>query len=488
MSKINRLTHRVLMPQDKEIIRILGCSEREYRDFLRAAEDLSRQEIGSGEIKCFIDPATASFLINLAVGLAFSALSLLLAPSPPKQRQPVRIKTKQVDGQDIVRGDSFGAKSGFDSVQNVVEMGSIIPMVYAKREVVDGDVYGGIRVNTNLIWSQMLSFGGNQMFRGIFLLGQGGAMQVDPRQWGLGDNLLNNYGLDSDGDDSGRVSFYFRPGGGRITTGDHIAGRKPSEDEGATGSDIYRVKNQSNSLTATLTSATAKPSNQTQFGLYEPIGTCLSFRRNPTFRPAVSPELFPFNQGKLSYVACTTDPQGLVERWKDKSSFHNRVEWEGKSGTFGLDRGDVVRLRLARSTDADHKFKKVVESNPVDPQDQKQKAAKGKVDCADVASSISGRQAAYDESLVVGDKYMIGRAIGICIRREDGQFVSDADVEGKSRGNTTWADFRIIKPGVAQSEPIYNQTEDDSPQEGATAHGDEQLADLQAGRSQRVAG
>ena len=50
-------------------------------------------------------------------------------------------------------------------------MGNVIPIVYRRHEK-DGSTYGGIRVNTNLLWSQVLSVGGGQFFRGIFLVAE----------------------------------------------------------------------------------------------------------------------------------------------------------------------------------------------------------------------------------------------------------------------------------------------------------------------------
>ena len=36
-------------------------------------------------------------------------------------------------------------KAGFDSLQNVVELGSCIPLIYSRRETIDGVTYSGIR-------------------------------------------------------------------------------------------------------------------------------------------------------------------------------------------------------------------------------------------------------------------------------------------------------------------------------------------------------
>ena len=97
---------------------------------------------------------------------------MLLAPKSQEPEEANYEETK-VDGQDVIRKDRFAPKNGFNSVQNVVELGSVVPIVYAKKETIGGKQYGGIRVNTNMLWSQLLSIGGGQFFRGIFFVGEG---------------------------------------------------------------------------------------------------------------------------------------------------------------------------------------------------------------------------------------------------------------------------------------------------------------------------
>ena len=118
------------------------------------------------------EPAAFFRFWHLVIGIALSAAAAhclhLNHQSGKRQEQE-----KRVGGQDFVSGQRSAPTSGFDSVQNVVEIGSTIPLVYANRRFVDGKFYGGVRVNTNLLWSQLLSIGGGQLLRGIFLVGEG---------------------------------------------------------------------------------------------------------------------------------------------------------------------------------------------------------------------------------------------------------------------------------------------------------------------------
>ena len=97
-------------------------------------------------------------------------------------------------------------------------MGSVVPIIYCKRE---GE-YGGLRVNTNLLWSQVLSVGGGQFFKGLFLVGEAG-VEIDYEQIALGNNTLASYELIEDAE-AGRVTLYYDNEGGRISFADYKRG------------------------------------------------------------------------------------------------------------------------------------------------------------------------------------------------------------------------------------------------------------------------
>ena len=146
---------------------VLEMSEEQYRWFVRQA--ILNSKVRPGDPTAFIG---IGFIVKLIIGLALSYIGSLLQKKP---EAPPQIETRNVQGQTIVRADEFAPKAGFDSVQNVVQLGSTVPLVYANRQVINGVAYGGIRVNTNLLWSQLYSVGGGQMLRAIFLVGEGTA-------------------------------------------------------------------------------------------------------------------------------------------------------------------------------------------------------------------------------------------------------------------------------------------------------------------------
>ena len=191
----------VLLPQDREIMALTGLSESEYRQFVRDIQKYSRIKPGT-----IVNIGVDVLLLYLVIGAALSYGATLLMPKP-RQPQQANVTTNTIQGQDIVNGARYTPKSGFDSVQNVVELGSVIPLVYAKRQVIDGVSYGGCRVNTNLLWSQIYSVGGGQLLRAMFLVSEGAINSVDSQQFAIGNNLLTNYDLA--GSNHGRITIYY---------------------------------------------------------------------------------------------------------------------------------------------------------------------------------------------------------------------------------------------------------------------------------------
>ena len=179
--------HVVLLPQDKEIMTLTGMDETQYRWFCRQA--ILHSKLRPGEPTAFL----VSFIVSLVVGIALSYIASLLAPKP--KQPPGQPEIKDVQGQTLVNGARFTPKTGFDSVQNVVELGSTIPLVYAKRQSINGQGFGGVRVNTNMLFSQLYSVSGGQLLRALFLIGEGSIEGIDPTQFAIGNNLISGYDL-----------------------------------------------------------------------------------------------------------------------------------------------------------------------------------------------------------------------------------------------------------------------------------------------------
>ena len=403
---------------------LTGMSEQEYRWFVR--ECAKHSKLRPGE-PVALDPGTIGLILTV-VGLLLQVAGALLAPKPKDQEDKTPTE-ETIEGQNVVRRDRFAPKSGFDSFQNVVDMGSVVPIVYCKREKIGDVTYGGLRVNTNLLWSQVLSVGGGQFFRGIFLVGEA-PVTLEHRQIALGNNTLASYELKKDAE-AGRLTLYASDDGGRIKEDDYELGVIPANDVGNfDDADIYEVESRPDFCQA------LQPSNQVEFGVYSHIGNNFGYKLG---EPHVASTHW--QQGNPNFERQQNN-QKMADAYKGAATFHTRAGFtelngtEGTNDTESVQIDDVLTYRIFGDTDKDLKFDGTGGGSGQEAAD---------ANCRDVATSIASIQRAYDELINVGDMYRAGSATVICTFREE-PFVSDVDYDGN--GNNMRAEFTVIKPGA----------------------------------------
>ena len=430
----------ILLPQDREIMAATGMTEEEYRWFVKEA--IKNSKIRPSD-PVAIDPLTLT-IINLALGLLLTGVAYLITPKPSQEKDNEVKQKPDVDGQDIVRRDRYTPKTGFDSVQQVVELGSVIPIIYAKRE----GQFGGIRVNTNMLWSQLLSVGGGQFIKTLHLISEGGrGFRIDEEQTAMGNNLLGSYELRKNAT-TGRVTFYFDATGGRLSSNDYELGVIPENDPGASyPSDIYTFETQPYFCQAVL------PSNQTEFGVYSIIGNNLGYKLGESFKPQVYHDVIA-DEGRF-------DNQALVDAMKESMCNSTRAGLIRKNGVaanglVSLAEDDTVTYKIYSSSFEDAEL----ETQRSQAGDQPPGVARFE----DIASSIASAQRNYDELINVGDFYKIGSAIGVCIQRSGDNFISEAELTDDGKAQDVEAVFRIIEPGRVHIWP-ESTLDDDDPRE-----------------------
>ena len=427
----------VLLPEDKELIKLAGWTEAEYREFVRYCNSATRITPGT-PVAIGLD----IILLQIGIALVLSAITYFLTPKPKtgSRNNVAQPTTTQVQGQDIVSGARYAPKAGFDSIQNVVEMGSVVPLVYARRETIGDTTYGGVRVNTNLLWSQILSLGGDQLFRGIFLVGEGdnraNSMEIDPQQFALGNNLLGNYNLAQNS--TSRVSIYYSDDGGRLVDADYVAGRPANEDPGnsQTG-DVFAVRGVGGTFGPNFSYA-YKPGSQTSFGLFSWIsnGTCL--RVNPRLRPQYRVATRPLGNGNLR-VVCDDDGQANVERQKQNQRFSGQSGITAGNANLAVGNEVTYQLNAAVSFGGTFTFTSGADFG----------ATTATLTANDINTSVAARQQSFDENIVIGELYKIGSALCICTARTNALFASAA--EGGNQSIT--ATFECVRAGVMSAPP-----------------------------------
>ena len=418
-------TRVVFLQQDKEIMDITGMSEAEYRWFVR--ECVNKAKVRPGEPVALGFWATVG--INLVIGILLTAASALLTPKP-KDNETKGAEEETIEGQDIVRRDRFTPKSGFDSFQNVVDMGSVIPIIYCKREDIGDKAYGGLRVNTNLLWSQILSVGGGQFFRGVFLVGEG-PVELDYDQLALGNNTLASYELPPASEDAeaGRATVYYAPTGDRIDEDDRVLGVISKNDPGAqvgSSNDIYEVVGTTDFCQA------LQPSNQTEFGLYDHIGNNFGYKIGEDFLAVTQ-----WQGDSGGYFERQNSNQKVAEGSKKSVTFTTRAGVLGNSNRlYPASVGEEIEYVILRTDEYDREF--------TDYSSKTGGEQPATVNNYDVATTIASIQRTFDERISIGDVYKLGSATVICTDRGDA-FVSNVDYDGE--GREVRAKFRVMEAG-----------------------------------------
>jgi hypothetical protein len=176
---VTDLSRLPLLPFERELVATLGCTEAEYRAF--TVEVMKRSRVRPAEYDHIPDinalPAVfaagalttfGTIAVNLAIGLALSALSYLLTPKPKQQGQTTSRQLASRTG-----ADRFSATSGFDTQAELANFGDPIPIIFGQYNSTLGT--GGILAAPSLVWSRAFSYGSQQGVKLMFVVGEQGA-------------------------------------------------------------------------------------------------------------------------------------------------------------------------------------------------------------------------------------------------------------------------------------------------------------------------
>lgn len=349
----------LILPADRYLAEMLGISIEQLEEFKREVRRRNAQGPQPAVVADFGTLAIIAIVATvLQVGFAIAASFF-----KPRTNKPAEIKSRQKFTQNITTNERFAPRFGFDALQDIATLGSPIPLVYTLRETISSTVYGGVRVNTMLLWSQIRSLGGSQLLRALFLVGQGSVPGVDSFGFAIGNNAITNYDLGGSGANSAgsRVSIYYKADGGRIVSGDNLVGRSAANDLGNAqndgGSDVFSIQSVGGSYAPDFCTS-SKPTTSTVFGLYSPMGNNLAMKLNPTVRPGVIARLKPKGKKGNSTVVCDVDRVVDVQRQKYAAVFSCRSGIT--SGSFGL--GNTFTYTLDRSSEYLTTFQSVEEA------------------------------------------------------------------------------------------------------------------------------
>tara|TARA_B100000700_G_scaffold192719_1_gene212239 strand:- start:9367 stop:13629 length:4263 start_codon:yes stop_codon:yes gene_type:complete len=262
-------TRRVLLPAEADLCNALGLTEEEYYQFLEgvAAKIKERPEAyglvpeifagpGAGALALWKTAAAGgglTLLGQVAVGVALSVVAYLLTPKPPSMKQGTNERTADMAGLK-----RFAPQFSFNSVQELANLGDVIPLVFTNTSE---NSSGGVRVNSQLMWSQLVSLGRFQQLKilALFSLGEI-AQKPDYEGYAIGDLLIENYQADKI-----YLSRNFVLSGSGLNIPFQTNG-------GAFSDDIFKIDNLKHF------SGARNPTTQATFGLSNPMPNLTYFR------------------------------------------------------------------------------------------------------------------------------------------------------------------------------------------------------------------
>ena len=399
----------MLLPAEVELCETVGITEDEYFYFIELTQAYNgKRPKEYDEIPYVVNGFVASFVsflasgtaaANLVLGIILTVVSVLLAPKPRAPKTPPSLTTAGVTGPK-----RFAPQTGFNSVQELAKLGEIIPLIFTKQETeINGDskiYYGGVRVNTRLLWSQMLSLGSGQQLKALFMIGLGDlASKPDFAGYAIGDLLLKNY-------INKKLALYIMTDGGRPQEGpekysqgtlerEHSRPQKPGQTQGPPFTDIIAVDwDQNNGETDTIVSGTRAPNTQTQFGVYSPMPNSMRYR--------VAYELVLKQKNLKDQNKRDID----TKRRKLRTSFPRYasiLKYDGSQtnrNSFIAEKNKEIQYTIG---DMDTETEFGEDFNPWGVED--------------VKSSVDASREESDDAIQVGESYLIGSALAVCVSK-----------------------------------------------------------------------
>ena len=426
-------TRRVLLPTEADLCNALGITKEEYFHFLEGVAAKVKEkpeaynlipEIANGPLVVAAPAANAGALTLLGqfvVGVALSVVAYLLTPKPPSMRQGTGERTADIAGMK-----RFAPQSSFNSIQDLANLGDLIPLVFTNR---DQNPNGGIRVNSQLIWSQMVSLGSYQQLKilALFSLGEI-ARRPDLKGYAIGDLLIENYHAEkiykitytgNEGYGPSGANIPFLPMGGIIPN------------------DIFKIDNKRHF------SGTRNPTTQATFGLSNPMPNATAYMlpyqlvRNrsdvsgPDHRPA----------GRITYKK----RRKLLGAWPIRAGFVNSGTADQQAGKADATVGDLLRYQIVGSGSFGL-YEGIGYQQDRPPGDNLTMDPHG---VEDINSATKTIREATDSYLAVGEQYMVGSTLVRCtLIEEDDNGDVGAPWDGTKLRTYT---FKVIETGRYES-------------------------------------
>jgi hypothetical protein len=414
-----KIVRQPLQPYEQDLIRILGCTVEEYEQHVeyvrrRSMEVRPAAYNGVPDVQAaFIGAAAWFFIANVAVGVALSAVSYLLAPKPrAKKVQEQRTPTSTT--LDSIKGSTrFNETSGFESAVSLAEYGAPVAIMFGRWT----GTTGGIIAKPSLVWSRMRTFGHEDGIKTLFVVGETG---IDPPELDgiyLGNQPLNSvFKL--------QFAFYWvnREGNSRVRGGDlkygTRGGRETGDPQGT--DDVFLVPSRTVGVTGPHFCGAFTPTSSRDFGAHSPIRNGTAYRLNWRVIPFLKIPLQEDDPGgrirserrKISGAARVErvwgqDGDGRAYSGRCGLVIHNGTEYSD-AAMIDVNIGDLFQYRIAAGTFSNDGYAANVNNQ-------------------DVQETVDGYRIAADDAMQVGELFVCGRVVLQCEQRLNGGVLDTAD-------------------------------------------------------------
>jgi len=414
-----------LLPYEKSLIQAIGCSEDEYRELIRHA--MSRQRVRPAEYDHIpeivagpITPVTAIF-INLAIGLAATAVSVLLAPKAPTV-EPLQNK-RGIRGRklaDQIGPTRFNQATNFDNISSLAELNQPIPIPFGKRGTgLDGVLTGGLILAPALVWSRLYAYGAYQAFEGVYVAGEFGVDQPD-----LAGILIGTAALNSLGSKDFALYWSSAQNSNRPTSPPAYGTEGPGA-TGTVGRAIFTAPTDDGQFSQGFSMAYT-PSGDTTFGTSTPIhnGSAYRFNWEVISAPFVS-TLGPDNEDARREIQ--------AKRRKIAGSLADVLHIRGEeAGQPGVGRAYSRHMGFIQHNTTKHENKTIVSISAgdtavfeIDNRDsawedlEKSDFADTEINLKDLVNTAKGWRERASDLLVVGTRWIIGASSWIVEERSN---------------------------------------------------------------------
>ena len=386
---------RVLLPAEADLCNILKLTEEEYWDYWEEVSAKTRERSAAYDLipDILCDPVTGyalwtsaglTTLGQVALGVALTAVSAMLAPKPPSMSQGTNQRTA-----DIAGTKKYAPQSSFNSLQDLATLGDLVPLIFTNRYQ---NLNGGIRVNSQLLWSQMVSLGNYQQLKILALFGLGEMAEMpDLKGYAIGDLLIENYHSNKiwllDYEDNeyglGGPNLPFLPNGGEIPN------------------NIFKIDNLKHFC------GTRNPTTQATFGLSNPM-------------PNATAYVLPYELARTRTDVSGSDyrPAGritlkkrrkLLGAWPMGAGFIYGGDASQKKGTKDVEVGTILKYQIAGSGSLGLYEGIAYQQDSSDPNLTMKPHG-----VEDINAATKTVREATDSYLSIGEQYMAGTTLVSC--------------------------------------------------------------------------